>query len=130
MVYLNDVDKKNGPFLIIKHPKEAEPDRIKSNFKKSILTKFYIFLGKLKKNEPRFNNEAVEEFCHINNFKTHELTANKGSVIIFDASLIHRGKNIEKGVRYSYTNYYLSSNFISEFISKQSLKKILLKNKN
>lgn len=127
MLYLNDVNEKNGPFLIIKHPKEMEPERIKSNFKKNFLTRLYIFLGKLKKNEPRFKNQVVEKFCKKNNFKTHQLTAKRGSVVIFDASLIHRGKNIEKGVRYSLTNYYLSSNLISEFISKQSMKNLLLK---
>ena len=94
MIYLTKVNEDNGPFEIIK----------KSN-------KFYEILkdindmGFLDVKNTRFNEESVKK---IRNFdkRVKTLTANKGSLLIFDGSYIHRGKPLNADQRYTLTNYY------------------------
>ena len=89
-VYLNDVDENNGPFQYIKGSHKGSfliRNFIKKNF------------GFDKKN---FSDDEIN-----NNFYNDIVTFKKpkGTVIIFDGTGIHRGKPIEKNIRYTLTNY-------------------------
>ena len=92
IVYLNDVDKTNGPFLFI-------PTTNKINLE----TRDGV--GK----QTRYSDETIDVFCANRKLKPFELVAKKGTVIFVDTSYIHRGKNMKNGVRYSYTNYYFEN---------------------
>lgn len=94
LVYLNDVDENNGPFQYIK-----------GSHKSSFLIRNFIKknFGFDKKN---FSDDEIN-----NNFYNDIVTFKKpkGTVIIFDGTGIHRGKPIEKNIRYALTNYYRNS---------------------
>lgn len=93
LVYLSDVDTENGPYLFIK----------KSNNK-------HIN----NSSRTRFSNEEIDKMIKDRDLNLVEVIAKKGTVIITDTSYIHRGKNIEKGTRYSYTNYFLPNDKFTE----------------
>jgi hypothetical protein len=93
LVYLSDVDSENGPYLFIK---KSNNNHLNNSGKS------------------RFTNEDINVMIKNNNLELVEVTAKKGTVIITDTSYIHRGKNIEKGTRYSYTNYFLPNDKLTE----------------
>ena len=98
ILYLNSVTEDNGPFQLIK-----ESNRLQNIFKTSI---------KLKKNfkNTRYSEEEIKKITTNNQIIT--LTGNPGSLILFDTTLIHRGKPLNQSIRYALTNYYeTSSNF-------------------
>ena len=94
MVYLVDVDQKNGAFEII----------TKSN-------SFFEIINDSKKmnifniNDTRFDDMRVNKIENFYNRKK-TLKAKKGALIIFDGSFIHRGKPLMEKNRYAITNYY------------------------
>jgi hypothetical protein len=94
MVYLVDVDLKNGPFEIV----------TKSN-------SFFEIINDSKKmnisniKDTRFNDPQVNKIENFSNRKK-TLKAKKGSLIIFDGSFIHRGRPLSEKNRYAITNYY------------------------
>ena len=92
ILYLNDVNKANGPFQLIK----------KSNVLVNVI-KTSINLNKSYP-DTRFTNEEIK-----NNFKENDvetLKGNAGTLIMFDPSLIHRGAPLISSQRYALTNYY------------------------
>lgn len=89
LVYLSDVDEKNGPYLFLP-----------SSNKFDLPTRDGI--GKTT----RYEDKIVEDFCNQNNIEPFRVTGKKGTVIFTDTSFIHRGENIQEGNRYTYTNYY------------------------
>ena len=95
ILYLKDVDKKNGPFQLIKKSKND-------------LFIIRMFL-KLKNKFPstRFTENDVNVLLNKNN-KEHiiEFLEKAGTLILIDTSHIHRGKPLEEGIRYALTNYF------------------------
>lgn len=85
LIYLNNVNSKNGPFTYInntnKFAKKIHPD--------------------LKNH--RFSDNDIN---NIPNLKIEELVGNAGDCILFRADNIHKGKIISEGSRYTLTNYY------------------------
>jgi hypothetical protein len=94
MLYLTDVKEENGPLEIIKNSQHFL-NILKANFK-------------LKNKFPntRFSNDEIQYFIKNNNLNTRLVTGNKGTLVLFDSSSIHRGSPIKKGERYALTNYY------------------------
>ena len=76
---------------------------------------------KLNKGYPntRFSDQELNIF---NKEKKITLTGKAGTLILFDGSLIHRGKPILDGKRYALTNYYFPrmdfDNLVKKFKSK------------
>tara|TARA_B100000780_G_C21126765_1_gene457509 strand:- start:10368 stop:11144 length:777 start_codon:yes stop_codon:yes gene_type:complete len=104
MVYLNNVDNENGPFQFIKESKINDAKR-QEKFQFNFESLKKILLGIPIKN-PRYSDESIENEIDKKKYKIDQIEGKKGTVIIFDGSHVHRGKNINKGVRYSYTMYF------------------------
>ena len=103
ILYLSDVNVENGPFQLLE--------------KSNKLTKSIIISLKLNKGYPdtRFSEE---ELSILSDEKKLTITGKAGTLILFDGSLIHRGKPIKEGIRYALTNYYFP---VSSY--EQALKK-------
>ena len=125
MVYLNDVDEKGGPFLFLKNSDNFDlPRRIRQN-KMSFIENILFFFNKIKKNPPRYENQVIENDIHKkSNLK--EIIGKAGTVVIFDSTYIHRGKNIEYGSRYTFTNYIYKKSIASKIMRKRQFKKLLI----
>ncbi len=98
ILYLNYVTEDNGPFQLIN-----KSNRFKNILRTSI---------KLKKNfrNTRYSEEEIKKITSKDQIIT--LTGSPGSLILFDTTLIHRGKPLNQSTRYALTNYYeTSSNF-------------------
>lgn len=102
ILYLSDVNKKNGPFQLLKNTN-------------SIFFDFQLFY-KNKKNlqNSRFTNNEIK-FILANKKKIENIHGKMGTLILVDTSLIHRGKPIEDGTRYAMTNYLYPRNTIKNF---------------
>ena len=106
MVYLNDVNSKNGPFLFVTNSKTKDAKRERIRKFNSFL--FYVkrFIKYQKIRDPRYSDNSISNFFRKRKYQPIEIVASKGSVVLFDGSFIHRGKEIQSGLRYSLTNYY------------------------
>lgn len=106
ILYLNDVNSKNGPFELLDQSNK--------------LIKSLIISMKLKKGYPntRFSDHELKI---LNKEKKITLTGKAGTLILFDGSLIHRGKPVLEGKRYALTNYYFPgvdyNNLVKKFKS-------------
>ena len=114
MLYLNDVNSNNGPFLFVPNSKKIDAKRQPIKKLNSLL--FYIkrFLKYLKIRDPRYSEKSISNFFRKRKLVPIEFVAKKGTVILFDSSYIHRGKIIEKGLRYTLTNYYFEDSIKSQ----------------
>ena len=94
ILYLCDVNEKNGPFQILK----------KSNSDVFMMKLFF----KLKKKYPstRFSNDEIMGILDNNKNNIEELNAKAGSLILVDTNFIHRGKPLNQDIRYALTNYF------------------------
>jgi hypothetical protein len=94
IIYLNDVNDRNGPLQIIKN----------SNTDLFMLKMFY----KLKNKYPstRFSSKDIKKILNNNLDNVIELKGKAGTLIIFDTSNIHRGKPLKENTRYALTNYF------------------------
>ena len=94
MIYLNDVDEKNGAFQYLE----------KSHHLFNII-KINNHLKKIS-SDKWFDNREIEESSKKLNLKINTLSANAGDMILFDATGIHRGMPLKSGERFALTNYY------------------------
>ena len=94
LLYLNNVDKNNGPFQLLKRS-----NKIFNLIKVAI---------KLQKTYPdtRFSENEIEKISRSENVTT--LEGRRGTLILFDPSLTHRGSPLKSSKRYALTNYYES----------------------
>ena len=94
ILYLCDVNEKNGPFQILK----------KSNTDVFMMKLFF----KLKKKYPstRFSNDEIMAILDNNKNNIEELDAKAGTLILVDTNFIHRGKPLNQDIRYALTNYF------------------------
>lgn len=94
MVYLNEVNYKNGPFqyLIGSHKLR---NIIKINYKYN-----------LAYSQKWFDDDFVNKISTELDIKIKTLLADPGDCIIFDGTGIHRGMPLKEGFRYAITNYY------------------------
>ena len=86
ILYLNDVNEKNGPFELLESSNK-------------IFGTIDIAL-KLKKGYPntRFSNEEIQK---IKTKKIKTILGTAGTLILVDTSLIHRGSPLLSGKRYA-----------------------------
>ncbi len=94
MVYLSDVNEKNGPFSYI------EKSHSKIN---QLLTLFFLKL--FSKNTTRYSEDLINLICKIFNYKKKIFIGKKGTCIIFNSSGLHRGLEILSGERLALTAY-------------------------
>ena len=127
MVYLNDVDSSNGPFLFLKNSDRFDLERRENLEKVSFRTKIYIFLGKLKKHPPMYDDMTVENYLIKSETKSTQVTGSKGTLVLFNSTYLHRGKNIEKGIRYTFTNYMFTDNLLSRYSRKKQFQSLFIK---
>ncbi|MBU79564.1 MAG: hypothetical protein CMD29_05525 [Flavobacteriales bacterium] len=106
MVYLNNVESNNGPFLFITNSKTKDAKRKPIENFNSILfyLKRFFKYGKIR--DPRYSENSILDFFRKRKQDPIEISAPKGTVVLFDSSFIHRGKLIQHGQRYTLTNYY------------------------
>ena len=125
MLYLSDVNSKNGPFCFIKGSKDFDIKR--RNKKYSFLRKILFLLKGLPSKPPRYNNNLLMKYPEVVK-KIIKVIGSAGTLVVFDGSYIHRGDVIKSGNRYSITNYYspkLKKDLISSI--KNITKKFMLK---
>lgn len=93
LMYLSDVNEKNGPFQFITNS-----------------SKKYIGYPKPRTENynTRFHDKTIEDLMEKNeNCNKHDVIGEKGTIIIVDTTYIHRGKIIEEGERYAITEYFI-----------------------
>lgn len=100
IIYLSDVGPDNGPFQMLKDSQQTL--RVLSDIK----------AGKLGYMQYRLDDDEVERILKKEPERLITYTAKAGTLILVDTSTIHRGKPIEKGIRYALTNYYFQNDRI------------------
>lgn len=128
MVYLNDVKSNNGPFLFVTNSKTKDAKREPIENFNSFW--FYVkrFLKYRKIRDPRYSENSILNFFRKRKQIPIEVVAPKGTVVLFDSSYIHRGKIIEKGLRYTMTNYYFENDQKSQNATLKSFGHLFIKN--
>ena len=128
MVYLNDVKSNNGPFFFVPNSKKIDAKRQPIKKLNSLL--FYVkrFLKYQKIRDPRYSEDSILNFFKSSKQMPIEISAPRGSVVLFDSSYIHRGKIIEKGLRYTMTNYYFGNDQKSQNATLKSFGHLFIKN--
>ena len=101
ILYLNDVTDLNGPFELIK------------NSNKFWWSIFNISFLKKKIFETRFENKEIDYLIKYKDIKKITLLGKKGTLILVDTSMIHRGSPLREHERYALTNYFYSKKNIS-----------------
>jgi len=109
IVYLNDVNDKNGCFQYI--PKSHTVWN-KLKFNKSLNKSLSAY---------RYSEEEIKKLKNDFGVEVLNLTGKKGTVLIADTSGIHRGRPMEEGIRYAVTNY------MSDVPFSKSLNKVMVK---
>lgn len=125
MLYLTDVNSLNGPFLFIKNSKNY--DLIRRNIKTTepLISKLIRIIKRKERHvDPRYNDNIVES--KINNEEIFEVHGKAGTLVLFDSSFIHRGKNMEEGIRYTLTNYFFKKGKLSRFLRERRFGKYFL----
>tara|TARA_R110000765_G_scaffold262534_2_gene362452 strand:+ start:343 stop:987 length:645 start_codon:yes stop_codon:yes gene_type:complete len=84
-IYLSNVSPDNGPFTFIQKSK-------------SLVSKID------KYDNLRIPQKTVEDLFEPEDII--EITGSAGTCILIDSTYVHRGKKINKGTRYTYTNYF------------------------
>ena len=90
ILYLNDVNTKNGPFIYIKNTESG--------------LDLQNTIGDISKT--RFDDNIIKTSEKIQKENIIEITGKAGTWILVRTDNIHKGKIIEEGIRYSLTNYY------------------------
>lgn len=91
MVYLTDVDEQSGPFQYL-------PGSAAANFH---------FAKVIKADQYQFTHEELLQIIGGDESKIVTCTARKGTLLLFETNMIHRGKPIESGhTRVAMTNYH------------------------
>ena len=106
MVYLNNVESNNGPFLFVTNSKTKDAKREPIENFNSLLFYLKRFLKFRKIRDPRYSENSILDFFRKRKNGPIEIIAPKGTVVLFDSSFIHRGKAIQDGQRFTLTNYY------------------------
>jgi len=101
MLYLCDVTEENGPFELIKGSHRL------NWIVKDIKT------GGMKFKQNRLENE-VDAIIQKHPDRHIVCTGKKGTLLLFDTSIIHRGKPLKSGSRYAMTNYYSDINIMKK----------------
>jgi len=118
MIYLTDVEAENGAFQIMKH--SEKPQQIVKDMQ----------IANLKYSQNRIDNEQIQKLIYENPERLITFAKPKGTLILFDSTTIHRGAPIQKGERYSITNYYFPTNKINRNLLKHFSPNVYYDNDN
>ncbi len=111
MLYLTDVNEKNGPFQFFEG----------SHRPLAVIDDSFVY--KFAFNQSRFTDEEIARMQQKKDpRKFHTLTGKAGTLVLVNTRGIHRGKPIEAGTRYALTNYYWSNMPIPDHIAKLIVK--------
>ena len=94
IVYLSDVDKKNGPFSYLE-----------GSHSKLIQLLILLFFKFFSKEPTRFSKKFIDIIKKLFFLKQKIFTGKKGTGIVFNSAGIHKGLIIENGERISITAY-------------------------
>ena len=120
MLYLNNVNSENGPFLFVKNSKTTDAKRIRQKQKDSLIIKIKKLVKGYKLTNPRYSDSSINNYLKENKLTPTEVTSEAGDIIIFNSSFLHRGKNISDSIRYSLTNYIFPDTLKQEKAIKNS----------
>ncbi len=97
ILYLTDVNEKNGPFQFVKASHK--------------ISKIAESSRRLKKafSETRYSDENVEDILKAGS-EIQTVTGKAGTLVIANTTGLHRGAPIQEGTRYALTNYYWYKN--------------------
>ncbi len=123
LLYLTDVNVKNGPFQVIHRSHESKQISIDSKN------------ANLESMQCSFNQNIVEKILNENPDRLKTLTGNAGTLVLVDTSIIHRGLPLEDGIRYALTNYFfentqINSHLVEHFAPIVSPDKVLKMGQN
>lgn len=107
LLYLNDVGIRNGPFQLIKDSHKC------GNLIKDINK------GDLKYMQYRLSEDEISKLISNNPSRLRTILGEKGTLILVDTSMLHRGAPIKEGYRYVLTNYYYTKNQIDKELYKR-----------
>jgi ectoine hydroxylase-related dioxygenase (phytanoyl-CoA dioxygenase family) len=118
IIYLDDVDEGNGPFQVVANSHKTK--------QKSIDKK----LANFKELDSSFTSKQIDILLNRDPERLHTLTGKAGTVILVDTSILHRGKPLQNGIRYSMFNYYfertqINSHLVEHFSPLVSPEKVL-----
>jgi len=102
ILYLNDVNEKNGAYQIIKHSHKLSsfiPDSKN---------------GKLSLGMIRFSDNQINKIIEKNPERLQTIIGKAGTLIVKDCSCIHRGSPLQEGHRYALTNYCFDKTIIDQ----------------
>jgi hypothetical protein len=98
LVYLTDVELKDGPFQLLTG--SHKPESILKNIK----------LNRYDGTKLRFDNQEIERLIKSETNELKVFTAKAGTLVFFDSSCLHTGSPLSSGgLRYALTNYYYPS---------------------
>jgi hypothetical protein len=103
ILYLNDVDKENGPFEYI----------MRTHNSKEILK--YTNRCDLSLSKYRFSEEEAEKILKDPDYELATLTGQAGTLLIADVKGLHRGKPLQSGERWATTRYYFKKKIPHHF---------------
>jgi hypothetical protein len=95
LIYLTDVSKDNGPLQVL--PGSHHLNSVLSGIKKVGLN--YM--------QDRISDYEVSKLEEMLTMTRETLIGNKGTLVLFNSSIIHRGSPIKLGERLALTNYYM-----------------------
>ena len=107
LLYLNDVGIRNGPFQLIKDSHKCR--NLIKDIKKA----------DLKYMQYRLSEDEISKLISNNPSRLITILGKKGTLILFDTSMLHRGAPIKEGYRYVLTNYYYTNNQIDKELYKR-----------
>lgn len=118
ILYLNDVNEKNGAYQIIKNS-----HKLRSRLQD-------IGIGGIDSTQVRFSDQQVEKIIQNDPSRLITVKGKAGTLILKDCSAIHRGSPLKEGIRYALTNYFLfkselNAQLIKHFSPVVSPEKIL-----
>jgi hypothetical protein len=96
-VYLNDVTEENGPLQVVarSHRLGGYVDDMRA--------------GGLRFRHLRISDEQMAKVLARDPSRLRTLAAKRGSLILADTAVIHRGRPPIAGIRYALTNYYMEA---------------------
>lgn len=95
LLYLTDVTEDNGPFELL--PRSHRLKNIIHGIEKAGLS--YM--------QNRISDIEVQRLEELLKFSRKPLIGNAGTLVLFNSTLIHRGRPIKSGERLALTNYYM-----------------------
>jgi hypothetical protein len=107
MLYLTDVGPENGPFQMLQRSFECED--VCRDVRRAPLAHMQY----------RVSERQVASLLEEDTSRLKTFCAPAGTLIVFNASAIHRGKPIGSSVRYALTNYYFTRHWSDEEIAKE-----------